>query len=285
MYQAKAAKAGALMYDPARDEFSRARLQIAEDLRAGLDRGELVVWYQPQVDTATERTRSAEALVRWHHPSQGLLPPGAFLPAARRAGLMPALTDEVLSQVVRDAARWRAQGQHLQVSVNVAPAELLYPSFIDRLFGLVSSAGLPAGVLVIEVTEDSFLAEPERARTVIQRLRAGGLEVSIDDYGTGFSSLSYLRDLPVQELKIDRSFVANLLTDSRSRMIVETTNQLAHGLGLRTVAEGVEDAGTVQALRELGVDLLQGYYFARPMPFSDLAGWLAERPALASPQF
>jgi diguanylate cyclase len=277
MYQAKLGHAGALLYDPARDEFSRARLQVAEELRNGIDRGELEVWYQPQVDAGSGRTRSVEALVRWRHPTQGLLQPGVFLPAARRSGLMPALTDAVLACVVDDATRWRAAGLDLQVSVNVAPAELLAPMLIERFLDLIERSALPSCGVVIEVTEDSFLAEPERARTVIQNLRARGIEVSIDDYGTGYSSLSYLRDLPVQELKIDRSFVMNLLTDPRSRMIVSTTNQLAHGLGLRTVAEGVEDAQTAAELESLGIDILQGYHFARPMPFGALSDWLAAR--------
>ena len=277
MYQAKLGHAGALLYDPARDEFSRARLQVAEELRNGIDRAELEVWYQPQVDAGSGSTRSVEALVRWRHPTQGLLQPGVFLPAARRSGLMPALTDAVLACVVADAIRWRAAGLHLQVSVNVAPAELLAPMMIERFLDLIEGSGLPSCGVVIEVTEDSFLAEPERARTVIQTLRSRGIEVSIDDYGTGYSSLSYLRDLPVQELKIDRSFVMNLLTDPRSHMIVSTTNQLAHGLGLRTVAEGVEDAETAAALEALGIDILQGYHFARPMPFLALSEWLAAR--------
>ncbi len=282
MYQAKVSHAGALLYDPARDEFSRARLQVAEELRYGIPRGELEVWYQPQIESGSLRTRSVEALVRWRHPTQGLLPPGAFLPAARRSGLMPALTEAVLATVVEDAKCWLREGIDIQVSVNVAPAELLAPSLIKRFLDLVDDSGVAASRLVIEVTEDSFLAEPERARAVIQELRGRGLEVSIDDYGTGFSSLSYLRDLPVQELKIDRSFVANLLADDRSRMIVMTTNQLAHGLGLRTVAEGVEDAETASALESMGIDILQGYHFAKPMPFLTFTEWWAAREVAAS---
>lgn len=282
MYQAKSGREGVVVYDPARDEFSRERLRLAEELRYGIDRGELTVWYQPQVDATTGRSRSVEALVRWMHPTQGLLSPGAFLPAARRAGLMGPLTDAVLEQVVEDAVRWHAEGLPLQVSVNVAPPELLADSTVDRLLALVDASGLPPWTVVIEVTEDSFLAEPERAREVIDRLRSHHLEVSIDDYGTGYSSLSYLRDLPVQELKIDQAFVAHLLTDPRSAMIVKTTNQLAHGLGLRTVAEGVEDTQTALALRSIGVDLLQGYLFSKPIPAGHVAPWVAER---AVPEF
>jgi len=275
MYQAKGSRAGALIYDPARDEFSRDRLRIAEELRYGVAHDQIEVWYQPQVDALTGRTCAVEALVRWRHPTQGLLQPGAFLPTARRAGLMPALTEVVVEHVVADARRWHEQGLHLRASVNVAPAELLAESVIHRLCAQVDAAGLPPGALMIEVTEDSFIAEPERAREMIQKVRAHGLEVSVDDYGTGFSSLSYLRDLPLHELKIDRSFIADLLVDPRSLMIVTTTNQLAHGLGLRTVAEGVEDERTAEVLVELGIDLLQGYHFAKPRPVHELTFWLS----------
>lgn len=274
MYQAKAGRAGVLVYDAERDEFSRERLRIAEELRRGIDDGEIVVWYQPKVDAATGEPKGVEALVRWAHPTDGLLAPGVFLPAARRAGLMAQLTRAVLTRVVQDVTTWRAAGISVQAAVNVAPAELLAASVMDDLFTLVRTAGLPRGSLLLEVTEDSFLADPVHARTVIEAIEREGLEVSIDDYGTGFSSLSYLRDLPIQELKIDRSFVADILQDSRNEMIVRTTITLARGLGLRSVAEGVENAEIAQRLTELGADVLQGYHFARPMPPAQVPAWL-----------
>jgi EAL domain-containing protein (putative c-di-GMP-specific phosphodiesterase class I) len=188
---------------------------------------------------------------------------------------------------MRDLAGWIARGHEIDVAVNVAPPELLGGTVLPELGAILAREGVSPERLVIEVTEDSFLADPDHARRVIHDLRALGVQVSIDDYGTGFSSLAYLRDLPLQELKIDRSFVADILTDQRSSMIVETTNQLAHGLGLRTVAEGVEDEEQRAELHRMGVDLLQGYYFARPMPAEHLAAWLDERrraplPALPS---
>jgi diguanylate cyclase (GGDEF)-like protein len=275
MYQAKTSRSGALVYDAARDEFSRQRLALAEELRRGLEEGQLVVFYQPQVDTETGRACAVEALVRWRHPTQGLLPPGAFLPAARRAGLMAAMTEVVLSTAVRDLGTWLRDGLDVRVSVNVAPPELLGGTVLPELHRLVDRLQVPADRIIIEVTEDSFLAEPDHARSVISDLASRGMQVSIDDYGTGFSSLSYLRDLPLQELKIDRSFVANILTDHRSWMIVSTTNQLAQGLGLRTVAEGVEDAAQAAELLAMGVDVLQGYHLARPMPADQVAEWIA----------
>jgi EAL domain-containing protein (putative c-di-GMP-specific phosphodiesterase class I) len=237
----------------------------------------VVVWYQPQVDSASGRVVAAEALVRWKHPTQGLLAPFAFLAAARRAGLMPRLTEVVLAAALRDLSACLALGHEIDMAVNIAPPELLGGTVLPELGAILRREGVPAERLVVEVTEDSFLADPDHARSVIQNLRALGVQVSIDDYGTGFSSLAYLRDLPLQELKIDRSFVADILNDSRSWMIVDTTNQLAHGLGLRTVAEGVEDDAQREALRGMGVDLLQGYYFARPMPAEHFVAWLDER--------
>jgi diguanylate cyclase (GGDEF)-like protein len=282
MYQAKTARVGSLLYDAARDEFSRTRLALAEDLRRGIARGELELWFQPQLDTATGAIVSLEALVRWRHPQQGILAPGAFLAAARRSGLMPVLTEATIEAAVRHAKTWYQNRLSLKVAVNIAPAELLADHVMSTLLERIHAAGLPPDQFVVEVTEDSFLAEPERARDVLTDLHAGGLEVSIDDYGTGFSSLAYLRDLPLQELKIDRSFVAHIESDHRSLMIVTTTTDLAHGLGLRVVAEGVEDGPTAARLRQLGVDLLQGYHIARPMPADQIQPWLLGRRSQAT---
>jgi diguanylate cyclase (GGDEF)-like protein len=283
LIKAKTAQSKVQVYDPEQDEYSRSRLALAEDLRHGLERGELVAWYQPQVETRTGDVVSVEALVRWKHPTQGLLSPFTFLSVARRAGLMPRLTEVVLGNAVRDLAAMRARGLDLCVSVNVAPPELLSGTVLPVLFATLAEEDVPADRVVLEVTEDSFLADPDRARAVIAELRSHGVQVSIDDYGTGFSSLAYLRSLPLQELKIDRTFVATVVEDERSSMIVRTTTQLAHGLGLRTVAEGVEDAATWEHLRTLGVDLMQGYLFARPMPAAELEPWLAGRRLVAAP--
>jgi diguanylate cyclase (GGDEF)-like protein len=274
MYQAKVTRAGALLYDPMRDNFSRKKLQLAEELRRAITRGELVAWYQPQVDARTGRVCGMEALVRWLHPDQGLLLPVTFLPAARRAGLMLALSEEVVRLVLADVRRWRSRGLEFRMAMNFAPPELLSGILLPRLFDAVGASGLPRESVVIEVTEDSFISDPERARLVLQEIRAHGLQIAIDDYGTGFSSLSYLRDLPVNEIKIDRSFVGAMLADRKSHMIVESTVQMAHALDLRLVAEGVEDGDTARELSHIGVDVLQGYHLARPMPARDVEGWV-----------
>jgi diguanylate cyclase (GGDEF)-like protein len=274
MYEAKQSRAGVLLFDRAQDGMSHLRLLRGEALRSAIAKGELIAWYQPQIDARTRQVVAMEALVRWWHPTEGLLPPIAFLPDARRAGLMPALTETLMRQVVADARRWMDQGFTFRVAMNWAPPELVSGQLLPELFSVLDDAGLPPDSLLVEVTEDSFLADPERARMVLHELRAHGVQVAIDDYGTGFSSLAYLRDLPVQELKMDRSFIAPVVEDERSRMIVQTTSQMARALGLRFVAEGVEDAVSMAALVPLGVDVLQGYHIARPMPADAVLPWV-----------
>ncbi len=274
MYEAKQAKAGVLLFDRAQDGMSHLRLLRGEALRTALTRGQLIAWYQPQIDARTRQVVAMEALMRWWHPTEGLLPPIAFLPDARRAGLMPALTEALMLQVVSDTRRWRDAGFTFRVAMNWAPPELVGGQLLPRLFSAIEEAQLPPESILVEVTEDSFLTDPERARMVLHDLRAHGVQVAIDDYGTGFSSLAYLRDLPVQELKMDRSFVAPVASDERSRMIVQTTTQMARALGLRFVAEGVEDAVAMSELVPLGVDVVQGYHIARPMPPDAVGPWV-----------
>ncbi|MGI8664827.1 MAG: putative bifunctional diguanylate cyclase/phosphodiesterase [Jatrophihabitans sp.] len=285
MYQAKSTRAGAVLYDAHSDDFSRQKLQLAEELRRAIPEGQLVMYYQPQIDAATQQVCGLEALVRWQHPQHGLLSPIAFLPAARRDGLMLALSEAVGRMVVTDLGRWRAHGLEPRVSLNCAPPELFSGVFLTRLYEAISDADLPPESLVIEVTEDSFIAEPERARLILTDIRAHHVQIAIDDYGTGFSSLSYLRDLPVQELKVDRSFIATMRADQRTRMIVASTFQMAQALGLRTVAEGVENAATAADLVAMGVDVLQGYHVARPMPADEVEAWVRERTSLSERRF
>ncbi|HEY5184073.1 MAG TPA: EAL domain-containing protein [Actinomycetes bacterium] len=274
MYQAKISRAGALLYDHGSDGSSRKRLRLAEELRRALQGDELTVHYQPQVEAATQRVLGVEALVRWQHPQHGLVLPAIFLPVARQTGLMLAISEIVLQQLVDDARRWEASGLSLRLSMNVAPPELLGGLFLPRLFDVVQASGLAPDTFILEVTEDSFLADPQRARQILDDVRAVGVQLSIDDYGTGFSSLAYVRDLPVQELKMDRSFVSTICRDRRSRMIVASTNQMAHALGMRLVAEGVEDAATAAELVAIGVDSMQGFHLARPMPASEVEPWV-----------
>ncbi|MGN6606066.1 MAG: putative bifunctional diguanylate cyclase/phosphodiesterase [Jatrophihabitans sp.] len=274
MYQAKTARSGVMLYDGTFDDFSRPRLQLAEELRRAIADGQIEVWYQPQIEIATLQVRSLEALVRWAHPVDGMRSPATFLPAARRAGLMGALSEHVASTAVQHLRGWLAEGLDLHVAINCAPPELLSHTFLPRLYSSLQTAGVPGDRVVLEVTEDSFLADPHHAREILLQLRSHDIQISIDDYGTGFSSLAYLRDLPVQEIKIDRSFVQAAGTDERSRMIIASTVQLGHALDMRVVAEGAEDEETLGVLADLDVDCVQGYHLARPMPARDIATWI-----------
>jgi diguanylate cyclase (GGDEF)-like protein len=279
MYAAKRSGTGLAVYDPSRHADSSGNLALIEELRAGLRAGHLVLHHQPQVDVATGRTVGVEALVRWAHPVRGLLGPAQFLPLAEAHGLMGAVTDEVLRQAVAQAADWRRRGLELRTSVNLSASNLLDTDLPRRVAALLADAGLPAETLVLEVTETVLMGDTERSLAVVAALTALGLTVSIDDFGTGYSSLSYLRDLPVAELKLDRSFTADLLVDARTEAIVASTIDLAHRLGLRVVAEGVERDATLARLVDLGCDETQGYLHSAPLPAGRFEAWLDEAEA------
>ncbi|MDD2858263.1 MAG: bifunctional diguanylate cyclase/phosphodiesterase [Candidatus Nanopelagicales bacterium] len=274
MYQAKNDRTGAQMYISERDEFSRQRLRVGSDLRRALDVGEIELRYQPKIETGTWATVGVEALVRWQHPEFGLLSPIGFLADARRTGMMNDITLEVIRQTLEAADRWHRSSLDLGVAINIAPPELLGSQFLKNFFSLANDVRVPRNLVTIEVTEDAFMSEPEQARDVIVELHEQGFRTSIDDYGTGFSSLAYLRDLPVSEIKLDRTFVAAVLVDPSSRLIVESTISMAHALGLKVVAEGVESAAVAEVLVQLGTDILQGYHFAAPMERDAVVPWL-----------
>ncbi len=274
MYAAKHTGGGTAVYDAARHGDHRGDLALVEELRRGLGGGELVLHHQPQVDVVTGRTVGVEALVRWAHPGRGLLSPAEFIPLAEVHGFMRPLTDEVLRQAVTQAAAWRRAGRDLRMSVNLSASNLLDVDLPARVAALLRDTQLPAGRLVLEITESVLLSDPDRSLAVVRRLADLGVAVSIDDFGTGYSSLSYLRDLPVAELKLDRSFTADLLTDRRTEAIVASTVALAHRLGLRVVAEGVERADTLVHLAGLGCDETQGYLHSAPLPADRLEAWL-----------
>ncbi|WP_432524661.1 putative bifunctional diguanylate cyclase/phosphodiesterase [Kineococcus sp. SYSU DK006] len=275
MYDAKRNGLGVVEHDPARHDDSAGLLTLVSELRTALERGQLVLHYQPQLEVATGRLRGLEALVRWQHPVHGLLGPGRFVPLAEAHGLMSAVTDEVLEQAVEQVAAWRAAGSRVRVSVNLSASNLLDTALPARLQSLLERHGVPASDLVLEVTETVLLRDPERSLAVVSALRERGAEVSIDDFGTGYSSLVQLHRLPVSELKLDRSFTSGVLEDPRSAAIVAGTVRMAHDLGLRVVAEGVEDEPTLRRLAALGCDESQGFLHSRPVPAPQLARWLA----------
>ncbi|MFP5336333.1 MAG: putative bifunctional diguanylate cyclase/phosphodiesterase [Actinomycetes bacterium] len=273
MYAAKADRVGVVMYQGHHRRAGRDRLQLVEDLYRALDRGELVPYYQPKA-TPGGAVVGVEVLVRWLHPERGMLLPGAFLDAVEDHDLMPALTESMLVQALRDCARWWAQGRQLTVSVNISAADLQDPDLSARVMDLLLEHGLPAPTLVLEITESAVMTDPDAALRTLQWIRDVGVEISVDDYGTGHSSLAYLRRLPVQELKIDRSFVRELPANTKDLAIVESTLRMAQALGLRVVAEGVEDAETLRLLRLLGCDLVQGWHLAAAMPSEQVLPWL-----------
>ena len=274
MYTAKNGREGVHVYVPDPNGGTGDRLRTMEDLRTALETGQLLVHLQPQVGLASGRVVGAEALVRWQHPRRGLLTPADLLPAAEQAGLLRPLTDRVLELALEATARWWPD-RRVPVSVNLSAANVTDLDLPGKVAESLAHYGLPPHALTLELVEDTLMTDPDRGRQVLGELRRLGVRTSIDDYGTGYSSLAYLRHLPADELKLDRSLTADVDTDPRAAAIVEHTVALAHALGLRLVAEGVEDVVTGGVLADLGCDVAQGYAIARPMPVDDFLTWLA----------
>jgi diguanylate cyclase len=284
MYAAKAIHAGYTVYDPALDQHNPRRLGLLGQLRRALVAGELVVHYQPKADIRSLRILGVEALVRWQHPEHGLLGPGEFVPLAETTGLIRPLTYHVLHAALRQCRAWLDAGRQLSVAVNLSTRCLLDLTLPDQVIGLLEDTAIAPGCLVLEITESAIMTDPTRALEILNRLHTLGVQLAIDDFGTGYSSMAYLKSLPVHELKVDRSFVRHLRDNQNDAVIVRSTVDLGHNLGLRVVAEGVEDEATLKELATLGCDSMQGYYLARPMPAAELAAWLAARPQPVAPR-
>jgi len=279
MYNAKTSGDGVHAYGGGDDTDGAARLRTIEELRAAIASDQLVLHYQPKIDLDTGDVHSVEALVRWDHPTRGLLYPDAFLALVEQAGLMRTMTRVVLTLALDQAAAWQAQGQDLTVAVNLSAGSLVDADLPEQIAAMLSARGLLPRALQLEITEELLMADRDRARTILTRLRHSGVQISVDDFGTGYSSLSYLRDLPIDELKLDRSFVFPMADDARAAALVASTINLAHSLGLRMVAEGVETSVAYTELRRLGCDQAQGYYMSRPIPAAELDFWLSTRRA------
>ena len=271
MYAAKADHLGAVVYHPSLDTDAPDQLALFGELRRAIRDGELVVHYQPRVDIGDGRVVGVEALVRWQHAQRGTVPPAQFIPLAEHTGLIRPLTEAVLDRALADCRNWRAQGSTWTVAVNLSARSLLDPDLPTRVQELLARHGLPASCLELEITESAAMNDPGRALDVLHRLRDLGLLLSIDDYGTGHASLAYLTRLPVSTLKIDRSFVQTMELAPSDEVIVRSTIELAHSLGLRVVAEGVETRATWDELARLGCDEAQGYWLARPGPAAEVA--------------
>jgi diguanylate cyclase len=280
MYRAKHAKTGQAVFDGAIDTNHSGHLLFLQQLRTALARGELGCVYQPKVDLVTGAVTGVEALVRWEHPERGQLAPGAFVPFAEQTALIRPLTDMVLELAVGQVAEWREQGIDVVVGVNLSTTNLLDPELPETVRRLLESAGVAPANLILEVTESMFMADPGRARDVIAELGRLGVILSIDDYGTGFSSLTQVRTLQAGEIKLDASFVTGVAGRKDLRSVVRSTAMLAHGLGVELVAEGIESAADLRAVRELGCDQGQGYFICPPLPPLEVTAWLRSRATL-----
>lgn len=273
MYAAKREQVGMSVYEPDLDGHSPDRLGLVADLRRAIEHDELVLHYQPQMQLLSGNVPCFEALVRWQHPERGLVPPDDFITLAENTGLIRPLTTWVLDHALQQCREWREQGLETAVAVNLSMRNLQDEQLPEKLADLLEKWQMPARLLRIEVTESSLMANPDRVRGILERTQAMGVLISIDDFGTGYSSLGYLKRLPVDELKIDKSFVQDIVADSEDAAIVRSIISLAHDLGLTVVAEGVENQAIWDLLEVLRCDSIQGFYLSRPLPAQQVVAW------------
>ncbi|MEO8505091.1 MAG: EAL domain-containing protein [Acidobacteriota bacterium] len=274
MYVAKGRRLGAVFYESSQDRHSIERLSLVGDLRRAVEDDTLSLRFQPQMELTTGRVDAVEVLLRWNHPRLGEVSPAEFIPIAEQTGLIRDLTAWVLRRAVEQVAAWHRQGLAVVVAVNLSALDLHDPDLPGRIRELLDRNCVAAESLVLEVTESGVMAEPETARRLLDELNAMGVAISIDDFGTGYSSLSQLKRLPVQELKVDKSFVLEMERSADVRQIVRSTIEMAHSLGLRVVAEGVESVEALESLRGMGCDIVQGYYLSEPIAVAEATSWL-----------
>ena len=279
MYVAKRTHGGIACYDRAQDHYNAERLALVAELRRALLRDELLLHYQPQVHQPGGDVSTLEALVRWQHPTRGLLPPDEFVPIAEQTGLIDDLTRWVLDSALGRLREWRLARPELVVAINISARSLQHPDFPRLIQEALARNGATPDWLLLEITETALVTDAEYAAKVLGELSDAGLRLSLDDFGQGYTSLSQLSRLPVTELKIDKSFVLNMLQNRSDAAIVQSVIDLGHNLGLDVVAEGVETAEAQEVLLGLGCDIAQGYYYSRPMPADQVEPWLAGRPA------
>ena len=266
MYEAKHGRLGYTLYNKDIDIHSPRRLALINDLRFAVERGQMQLFYQPIMDIGTGAVRGFEALARWKHPEKGFVAPDQFIPMIEQTGLIQPFTNWVIDEALRQWSAWREQGIEIRMSINLSMQNLQDKAFPQELGALMQKWSVTPHALLLEVTESSMMGDPDRVLQTLNYFRSLGADIAIDDFGTGYSSLSYLKRMPVNEIKIDRSFVKDVCTNKDDAVIVRSTIDLAHNLGLEVVAEGVEDKDIVNFLAELNCDLAQGYYFSRPLP-------------------
>ncbi|NVZ49528.1 EAL domain-containing protein [Pseudomonas sp. B6002] len=263
------------IYEQGRDLAHRRQITLIRDLRHAPGQGQLLLHYQPKLDIRQGHVRQAEALLRWQHPQFGMVSPAEFIPLAERSGSIQLLTQWVIEEGIRQLCEWNRRGLYLQLSLNISADDLLGDELAHRVSGLLRRYGLPAEQLLFEITESAVMREPEKALKVLHLLRDCGISLSVDDFGTGYSSLAHLKRLPVQELKIDQSFVRNLDETSEDAVIVRSTIEMSHNLGLKVVAEGVEYAHSLRLLERWQCDTAQGYLISRPLSADAFEAWVA----------
>ncbi|MDX2143434.1 MAG: phosphodiesterase, partial [Rhodospirillaceae bacterium] len=269
IFEAKKSSRHYALYDPALDPYKPELLSLMGELRVGLDRGEFRLFYQPKIDIATEKITAAEALIRWIHPVRGFMPPDKFIPLAEQTGSIQKLTDWALDTAIKQLAEWKPKGIEPKVAINLSARDLSNRKLPDQVAHLLAHYGVGVDKLILEITESAVMEDPKQSMEVLSGLHKMGLTLSIDDYGTGYSSMSYLKSLPVQEIKIDKSFVLKLASNKGDEILVRSTIDLGHNLGLKVTAEGVEDQASLDILKKYGCETGQGYFVSKPIPAPD----------------
>jgi diguanylate cyclase (GGDEF)-like protein len=277
MYATKQANSGFMFHERDEQEARRPdQLSLVVEMRGGIERNEFELYYQPKRHLRSGLMTRAEVLMRWNHPTRGLLIPVSFIPIAERTGLIKMMTDWILDRALQQCREWQDAGAPVHIAVNVSAKSLLEETLPSKVLSLLEKWNVDPRFLKIEITESSIMADPAHALAIMSMLQSMGVRLSVDDFGTGYSSLTHLRQLPIDEIKIDKSFVMGMLTSDADAAIVRTVIDLAHNLGKQVCAEGVENPETLQRLEEMGCDLAQGYYISRPVPAAALMTWLTD---------
>jgi EAL domain-containing protein (putative c-di-GMP-specific phosphodiesterase class I) len=283
MYVTKLAGGGYAVYAPEHEQHGPRRLMLTAKFRRAIEYGELALHYQPQVSLKTNQVIGVEALARWQHPQLGSIQPGEFIPLAEQTGLIKPFTQWVLKTVCRQREEWDGAETTLPISVNLSATNLQETQLPDQVSDLIRTGRVTPGLLEFEITESMIMANPLRAMQVLTRLNALGIPLAIDDFGTGYSSLGYLKKMPVQKIKIDKSFISDGVEEENSAVIVQSIINMAHSLNLEVIAEGVEDQRTQDRLTAFGCDAVQGYHISHPLPPADFTRWLNDSPWRMSP--
>jgi len=282
MYDAKNRKCGFSIYDSAKNQHSLHTLKLEQDLFASIKKNEMLLYYQPKISMVDGSVKGAEALIRWQHPEQGMVSPDDFISIAEQSGFIQPLTEWVLNKALEDCSKCLSFNKDLSVSINLSALNLRDERIASIIVSMLDKWSVPPELLTLELTESAIMDDPDFAIEILTKLDAMGVSLSIDDFGTGHSSLAYIKKLPVDELKIDKSFINNITEDSSNEAIVRAVLVLAHHMNLSVVAEGIEDVATLNMLSELGCDIAQGYYFSKPMPFEEYLAWVKSRPTVVA---